>query len=89
MIRRVQAARRIEPVAGHDLITLCYTSADFREGVEAFLAKRAPRWQALLFTRLGEGLVTWGVALQRRYRRANSKPALPVYSRHDAMEQTL
>ena len=45
MIRRVQAARRIEPVAGHDLITLCYTSADFREGVEAFLAKRAPRWQ--------------------------------------------
>ncbi len=45
MIRRVQAARRIEAVAGHDLITMCYTSADFREGVEAFLAKRAPRWQ--------------------------------------------
>ena len=51
--------------------------------------RRAPRWQALLFTRLGECLVTWGVALQRRYRRAERKPALPAYSRHDAMEQTL
>lgn len=28
-----------------DLITACYTSADFREGMEAFLAKRLPRWQ--------------------------------------------
>lgn len=27
-----------------DLIELCYTSADFREGLEAFLAKRKPRW---------------------------------------------
>jgi enoyl-CoA hydratase/carnithine racemase len=27
-----------------DLIRLCYGSADFREGVTAFLAKRAPRW---------------------------------------------
>lgn len=45
MIRRVQAARRIEPAAGRDLIATCYASADFREGVEAFLAKRPPRWQ--------------------------------------------
>jgi enoyl-CoA hydratase/carnithine racemase len=28
-----------------DLIRLCYTSADFREGMEAFLGKRAPVWQ--------------------------------------------
>ncbi|WP_019906572.1 enoyl-CoA hydratase/isomerase family protein [Methylobacterium sp. 77] len=27
-----------------DLILLCYTSADFREGMEAFLAKRPPNW---------------------------------------------
>jgi enoyl-CoA hydratase/carnithine racemase len=30
---------------GDDLIRLCYTSADFREGMEAFLSKRAPDWQ--------------------------------------------
>lgn len=30
---------------GDDLVALCYTSADFREGMEAFLAKREPRWQ--------------------------------------------
>ncbi len=28
-----------------DLVSLCYTSADFREGLEAFLAKRPPVWQ--------------------------------------------
>ena len=28
-----------------DLIRLCYTSNDFREGMEAFLGKRAPVWQ--------------------------------------------
>jgi enoyl-CoA hydratase/carnithine racemase len=27
-----------------DLIRLCYTSNDFREGIEAFLGKRAPVW---------------------------------------------
>ncbi len=28
-----------------DLITLCYTSADFKEGMTAFLQKRKPDWQ--------------------------------------------
>ncbi len=28
-----------------DLVTSCYGSADFREGMEAFLAKRPPHWQ--------------------------------------------
>ena len=44
MIRRITAERRLAPGADHDLITLCYTSADFREGVAAFLAKRKPSW---------------------------------------------
>lgn len=29
---------------GRDLITLCYMSADFKEGLDAFLGKRAPQW---------------------------------------------
>ena len=28
-----------------DLIISCYTSGDFKEGLEAFLAKRTPQWQ--------------------------------------------
>lgn len=44
MVRRIQAHRRIAPDAGRDLIVRCYTSADFHEGVDAFLAKRAPQW---------------------------------------------
>jgi enoyl-CoA hydratase len=27
-----------------DLIEMCYLSADFKEGVAAFLAKRRPQW---------------------------------------------
>jgi enoyl-CoA hydratase len=30
--------------ADSDLIVACYTSRDFKEGVEAFLAKRKPQW---------------------------------------------
>jgi enoyl-CoA hydratase/carnithine racemase len=30
---------------GEDLVVMCYTSADFREGMEAFLGKRPPQWQ--------------------------------------------
>lgn len=44
-----QALRRLRDDAlrgrDHDLITACYTSADFREGMEAFLDKRTPHWQ--------------------------------------------
>lgn len=43
-MRRLTAATA-EGVAGDDLVTLCYTSADFREGMEAFLAKRPPVWR--------------------------------------------
>ena len=32
-------------VEDRDLIVSCYTSEDFREGLEAFLAKRKPNWQ--------------------------------------------
>ncbi len=42
-VRRVRAHGRLEEA--DDLILLCYLSADFREGVRAFLEKRPPRWQ--------------------------------------------
>lgn len=43
-LRRLAAAAA-EGVEGDDLVEMCYTSADFREGMEAFLAKRPPQWQ--------------------------------------------
>jgi enoyl-CoA hydratase/carnithine racemase len=45
MIRRVQEGRRIAPDAVRDLIVMCYDSADFKEGIDAFLAKRPPQWR--------------------------------------------
>jgi enoyl-CoA hydratase len=44
MIRRVLAKRRLARGEDADLVELCYSSADFREGVAAFLAKRKPNW---------------------------------------------
>jgi len=43
-MRRLTAATA-SGIDGHDLVTLCYTSADFREGMEAFLGKRTPNWK--------------------------------------------
>jgi enoyl-CoA hydratase len=34
-----------DAVDDHDLVSQIYTSADFREGLESFLAKRKPKWQ--------------------------------------------
>ena len=42
-VRRVQA--RMVPEEARDLVLMCYQSADFREGMEAFLAKRTPHWR--------------------------------------------
>jgi enoyl-CoA hydratase len=44
MMRRINAHRRLPAGADRDLIALCYTSNDFREGIAAFLAKRPPQW---------------------------------------------
>jgi enoyl-CoA hydratase len=36
--------QRLTAAEGQDLLLLCYMSQDFREGMEAFLSKRAPQW---------------------------------------------
>jgi enoyl-CoA hydratase len=40
-MRRNAAAVRVDDA---DLIELCYMSSDFRQGLEAFLAKEKPQW---------------------------------------------
>ena len=36
---------RLSREEGEDLILMCYMSNDFREGLDAFLTKRAPQWR--------------------------------------------
>ncbi len=42
-IRRLKEAG-MPAEGGRDLILMCYMSADFREGMDAFLTKRTPAW---------------------------------------------
>jgi enoyl-CoA hydratase/carnithine racemase len=44
MIRRIMAERRLPAEADRDVVAMCYASRDFREGVDAFVAKRRPTW---------------------------------------------
>jgi enoyl-CoA hydratase/carnithine racemase len=41
-LRRLQL--RLDRDEGKDLIEMCYASRDFREGMDAFLEKRPPKW---------------------------------------------
>jgi enoyl-CoA hydratase/carnithine racemase len=42
-MRRLRAPLR--EIHGDDLVEMCFTSADFAEGVESFLAKRPAQWK--------------------------------------------
>jgi enoyl-CoA hydratase/carnithine racemase len=42
-LRRLQ--HRLTREEAEDLILMCYMSADFREGMDAFLNKRPPQWR--------------------------------------------
>ena len=44
MLRRLREHRRPPAGSADDLVTACYASAEFREGVAAFAEKRPPRF---------------------------------------------
>jgi enoyl-CoA hydratase/carnithine racemase len=44
-IGRIMAAGHLSGEDARDLITMAYLSEDFKEGMEAFLAKRKPQWR--------------------------------------------
>jgi enoyl-CoA hydratase/carnithine racemase len=44
IVRRLAARRRLPAGDDADVVEMCYASADFREGVTAFLEKRRPKW---------------------------------------------
>lgn len=44
-LRRLRAGR--SEIDSKDLVAMCYMSADFKEGLEAFLAKRKPEWKGV------------------------------------------
>jgi enoyl-CoA hydratase/carnithine racemase len=43
-LRRLRAHWRLPAGAADDIVTHCYASGDFREGVQAFLERRTPHW---------------------------------------------
>ena len=45
LTRRIVEKGRLGAGSDRDMIELCYTSEDFKEGVTAFVAKRAPNWR--------------------------------------------
>jgi enoyl-CoA hydratase/carnithine racemase len=45
ILHRLEKQTRPAKEVDADQIRLCYGSDDFREGVESFMAKRAPRWK--------------------------------------------
>jgi enoyl-CoA hydratase/carnithine racemase len=45
MTRRLLARPRLSSDEERDLIEMCYTSDDFKEGVAAFVARRKPSWR--------------------------------------------
>jgi enoyl-CoA hydratase len=44
IVRRIALRRRLDPAEAEDVISACYASQDFREGVASFLEKRRPRF---------------------------------------------
>jgi enoyl-CoA hydratase len=41
-LRRIR--EKMNPEEDRDLVLMCYMSCDFREGMDAFLSKRTPKW---------------------------------------------